>query len=933
MASQKEAARNFSLKWMDTKRGHEDEDDRSFWIELLQTVYGVPNPTEKMEFQKKVKGMHGGTRRIDIYIPETAVLIEQKSRGIDLDKPQASHDGKTPFEQAKDYDNDLGKSEKASWIIVSNFDEIWIYNMNQQNPKPEKIRVSDLQTKYTALDFLVKKEVHEVSYEVQISKEAGQIVKKLYEGLLAQYENPNDKDSLRSLNILCVRLVFCLYAEDADVFGKKSMFYDYLKDFDQHTVRKALENLFEVLNQKPENRDKYLKADNPKLAQFPYVNGGLFDGYVEVPPFTGELFDFLLNTASKIFDWSEISPTIFGAVFESTLNPDTRRKGGMHYTSIENIHKVIDPLFLDDLKKELEEILKIDVIVTKRNKLTAYQKKLASLTFFDPACGSGNFLTETYISIRKIENIVIRELLDMRKGQVEGQVILGFDDLNPIQVSISQFYGIEINDFAVSVAKTALWIAENQMMNETSKIIFSNIDFLPLKTNAYILEENSVQYDWENLLPRFRCSYIMGNPPFVGARLMSDEQKVDIKKLFAGWKSAGNLDYVSCWYKKAADYMKGTNIKAALVSTNSVTQGESVSILFKPLFQQGMHFDFAYRTFRWDSEATEKAHVHVVIIGFSFCKSNQPKRIFESSGDVIEAHNINAYLLDCDNYFIDNRNNPICDVPQIVFGSMANDGGNLILSEEEVVLFCSENSKCSQFIRKYVGSDEFINNKSRYCLWLYDADSDDYNSINCISERIDLVKAFRESSDRGATNKLAKTPHLFGEIRQPLKGSYLMIPRVSSESRTYIPIGFFDASVIASDAVQIIPDATLYHFGVLTSNVHMAWVKTVCGRLKSDYRYSAGIVYNNFPWPSPTDAQRNEIEKTAQEILDVRAKYPSYTLANLYDKRKIPNDLVDAHNRNNAAVMRAYGFYVKSMSSEECVKALFLLNEKILKNI
>ena len=637
-AQQREAARQFFYRW--NGKGKEDEDARSYWIEILTNILGVDKVTERVDFEKKVIGGDGNTKRIDVYIPETHVLIEQKSLGIALDKPQAGHGGMTPYEQAKMYDNYLPFSERARWIVTSNFAEIWIYDRDAAKPDPIKITLTDLPAKYHMLDFLVNKEVKKVTDEMKISLQAGELVGQLYDAFLKQYKDPENEETLKSLNKLCVRIVFCLYAEDASVFGKKSMFHDYMQQFDAAHARKGLRDLFRVLNQKPEDRDPYLADDDPMLATFPYVNGGLFDGDdIEIPPFTDEIMDLLLRKASDDFDWSEISPTIFGAVFESTLNPETRRSGGMHYTSIENIHKVIDPLFLDDLKAEFEEIKNISVLRTREKKLHALQDKLASLSFLDPSAGSGNFLTESYLQLRKLENEILRQL-------THGQITFGYEEFSPIKVSISQFYGIEINDFAVTVARTALWIAENQMLKETEDIVHMQLDFLPLKTNAYIVEGNALRIDWNDVVDKSKLNYIMGNPPFVGARWMKEggQQKKDIEYIFAGWKNYGNLDYVSCWYKKASDYITGTTIRCALVSTNSICQGEAVPNLWKPLFDMGIHIDFAYRTFVWDSEASIKAHVHCVIVGFSMA-ANRKKRILYTEGQALPANNINAYLI------------------------------------------------------------------------------------------------------------------------------------------------------------------------------------------------------------------------------------------------------------------------------------------------
>ena len=557
-AEQREAARQFVNRWMG--KGKEDEDGRSYWIDLLTNVLGMDNVTERLNFEKKVV-IDGNTKRIDVYIPETRVIIEQKSLGKALDqKIRNSGDvDLTPFEQADRYNGKLTFDERARWIVTSNFAEIWIYDMNQKQPEPTKIALDELQSKYPLLDFLVKKEVKTISHEMEVSIKAGGIVGLIYDAFLKQYRIPDIKEKdetfeqkekrehkLKSLNALCVRIVFCLYAEDAGIFGKRNMFHDYLETYEVKDCRRALLELFKILDTPVSERDEYLEEE---LAQFPYVNGGLFaDETIEIPPFTEEIKELLLTKASEDFDWSDISPTIFGAVFESTLNPETRRSGGMHYTSIENIHKVISPLFLEDLQKEFDSIRAIQVKRTRDKKLEEFQNKLASLTFFDPACGSGNFLTETYLSLRRLENEVIKE-------KVGGQMTL-VEVNNPIRVSIQQFYGIEINDFAVTVAKTALWIAESQMLEETKNIVYGfNDDFLPLKTYVNITEGNALRIDWNDVIPAEKLSFIMGNPPFVGARWMASEQKEDVEKIFEGWKSIGNLDYVSCWYKKAADYM------------------------------------------------------------------------------------------------------------------------------------------------------------------------------------------------------------------------------------------------------------------------------------------------------------------------------------------------------------------------------------------
>ncbi len=977
--NRKKAAKEFADFWKN--KGDERQETARFWIGLLEKVLGMENPAERIEFEKKVQLKH--TSFIDAYIPETKILIEQKSVDVDLRKETKQSDGATltPYRQAKRYADEMPNSLRPNWIIVCNFREFLIYDMERPHNEPVQVLLEDLPDKFECLQFMVDSKKISASPEEQISLKAGELVGKLYDALLKEYINP-DESSLRSLNILCVRIVFCLYAEDAGLFETRTAFEDYIKSFSLENLRRGLMDLFKIMNTKPENRDKY----DTKINSFPYTNGGLFaDDTIEIPNFTKEIVDVIVNHCAP-FDWSEISPTIFGAVFESTLNPETRRKGGMHYTSIENIHKVIDPLFMDDLKAEFAKIIRKNAREPRalRQKLEEFRAELANLKFLDPACGSGNFLTETYISLRRLEN----ECLKVIHGS---QMLLSSKDFSPIKVKISQFYGIEINDFAVTVAKTALWIAESQMMKETEEIVEQNLDFLPLSTSATIVEGNALRMDWRYLheeaeIPTIKAKktnliypmmvrekeveygeinlitneinvgkpqhkqaenhydYIMGNPPFVGYSLQSETQKKDILSVFVdekgkSYKTAGKIDYVSGWYFKAAELIRGTKIRCAFVSTNSITQGEQVASVWKPIFERfKIRFDFAWRTFRWDSESTQKARVHCVIIGFSCQENANPhkSRIFNTNETVIEAANINGYLIDAPNIFVESREKSFCDVPQMVYGNKPTDGGFLFLSEEEKVKFENKEPASSKFIKQILGSEEFINNKKRYCLWLAGANPGEIKRLMCIMKRIESVRKFRLASSKEATRKSAELPALFQEIRQPESGNYLLVPRVSSERRRYIPIGFINHDVIVNDSVQIIPNATLYHFGVLTSSVHMAWMRTVCGRLKSDYRYSKDIVYNNFPWPDvlPDSRKmhasrvRSDIEQTAQAILDARALFPDASLADLYDETLMPPELRKAHKENDKAVMAAYGFNQK-MSESEIVAELFKMYEKL----
>lgn len=908
------AAKEFAADWKG--RGDEKQETQSFWMALLQKVFGVTEPDKYIEFEVRVKLSH--TSFIDGFIKSTRVLIEQKGQDIDLRKGYKQSDGSmlTPYQQARRYAGYLPHDQNPRWIIVCNFQEFHIHDMNRPNDAPEIVLLSDLDKEYSRLNFIVDTGDENIKREMEISMQAGELVGKLYDAFMKQYIDPTNERTLKSLNMLCVRLVFCLYAEDAGIFGKNNMFHDFLRNRGMQKGRKALRELFRILDQKPEDRDPYLAEDDPDLAAFPYVNGGLFsDEDIEIPPFNEEIYNLLLTRASEDFNWSDISPTIFGAVFESTLNPDTRRKGGMHYTSIENIHKVIDPLFLDDLRAELNEIRQISVIKTREKRLLAFQEKIASLQFLDPACGSGNFLTETYLSLRKLEN----EVLSILFG---GQIMIGVA-IDPIKVSIGQFYGIEINDFAATVAKTALWIAESQMMKLTEDIVHMNLDFLPLKSYVNIVEGNALRVDWENVVPKDELSYIMGNPPFVGFSMMNAAQKEDMQLIFSDIK---NLDYVAAWYKKASDFIQGTRIACGLVATNSIVQGETVARLW-PLLN--IRINYAHRTFRWDSEAKQKAHVHCVIIGFA-CYDKENKIIYHNGRDQ-RVSNINAYLYDAPDVLVASRNKPLCKIPAMVYGNKPADGGYLIIEDEDYADFIKHDPKSIQYIHPLLGATEFLHNKKRWCLWLVGANPSELKQCPKVLERIKGCKETRENSIAAGIRKFAATPTLFAQITQPAGVDYIIVPRHSSETRRYVPFGFVSSNVIVNDAVQIIPNATVYDFGVLESNVHMAWMRVVCGRIKSDYRYSKDIVYNNFPWPTPTDAQKAKIEQTAQAILDARALYPDCSLADLYDEVTMPPKLRKAHQLNDKAVMEAYGMSVRDTTEASCVAELMRRYQELTK--
>ena len=923
---QQRAAKRFSQDWQG--KGYEKGESQKFWLDLLCNVYGVQDFANFVYFENQIKEQFADktiTNFIDIYIPSTKVMIEQKSQDKDLHSPVRQSDGSllNPFQQARKYIAGLPLSQHPRWVVTCNFKSFLVYDMENPNGEPEEILLENLEKEYYRLSFLTDPGNIHLKKELEISKKAGDIIGEIYDAILKQYKDADNPSpaTLKSLNMLCVRIVFCLYAEDAEIFGHKSMFGDYLKQQDAKNLRRALLDLFLVLDQKEDERDEYLEEG---LAAFPYVNGGLFtEADRTIPQLTEEIKELLVRHASSEFDWSEISPTIFGAIFESTLNPETRRSGGMHYTSIENIHKVIDPLFMDELWKEFEELTQIKTTTTRISKIKEFHKRLGTLKFLDPACGSGNFLTETYLSLRRLGNECIKAELNIG----EGELPLAYNDDDLIQVSIQQFYGIEINDFAAVVAKTALWIAESQMLKETAKLLNKDLNFLPLKSYANIVEGNALRLDWESLVPKNELHYILGNPPFVGYAYQSKEQKDDLESVMKGFGK--NIDYVAGWYYKAAQMMQGTNIQAALVSTNSITQGEQVAAIWKPMFEKfGMHFDFAWRTFRWDSEANIKAHVHCVIIGFScFDKTKSAKKIFLNESQFIEAKNINGYLLDAPTIFIEKKSKPICDVPPIIRGSSPIDDGNLLLTIEEKKEYLKNEPQGEKFLRPFMMGKDFIERKPRWCFWLVGINPSELRKCPILIKQIEAVREFRLKSPKAATVQIAETPTLFGEMR-PCESKYIAIPKVSSENRRYIPIDYLSPEVLAGDKLFQMPNATLFHFGVLTSNIHMAWMRAVCGRLKSDYSYSNTIVYNNFPWCNPTEAQKARIEQTAQGILDARAKYPEASLADLYDELTMPPELRKAHQANDKAVMQAYGFSIK-MTESECVAQLFKLYEKL----
>ena len=910
-----QAASKFAKRW--EGKGYEKGESQVFWLELLTEVFGIEEPSTFISFEDQVHLDH--TSFIDGYIDSTHTMIEQKSLGKDLRAPIKQSDGSslTPFQQAQRYSTGLAYSKRPRWIVTCNFSTFLVYDMENPNGEPFEIHLADLGKEHYRLRFLVETGSEHLERETRVSMQAGAIVGKLYDALLKEYKDPTNAESLSSLNVLCVRLVFCLYAEDAGIFGRHDMFHDYLARYDTIDMRNALVRLFKTLDTPLEKRDPYLQDD---LAAFPYANGGLFSDEIEIPRMNEEIRELLLQHASLNFDWSEISPTIFGAVFESTLNPETRRSGGMHYTSIENIHKVIDPLFLDDLRHELDDILEEKVVSKRRKRLLDYQERLASLTFLDPACGSGNFLTETYLSLRRLENKLIRSLY-------EGEAMfIGGEFQNPVRVSIHQFYGIEINDFAVTVATTALWISEAQMLAETERIVARDIDFLPLKTYPNIAEGNALRTDWDTIVPKDKLNYIMGNPPFIGARMMAQgsSQKKDIEDLFGNINDVQDLDYVCGWFIKAAQLMQGTHIKTGFVSTNSICQGAQLPILWNVLFNDyHMNIIYAYQTFKWSSEASEKAAVHCVIVGLSQDNPKE-KTLFVSDDNSIKVKNISPYLTDGPSVFAVTSREPLCEVPKMNLGNQPRDGGHFILNDEEKADILSKDPSLEKWIRPYVGTEEFIKRKTRWCFWLRNASPLDIKQSKILYDRVNAVREFRLASKAKTTRGYAKTPMSFAQVTQPDGVDFLLVPVLCPTKRNYVPMGFLTKEHIASNLVLIVPYAGLYSFGVLESSVHMAWMRVVCGRFGISYRYSKEQVYNTFPWPEPTEVQRERIAKTAQGILDARALYPDSSLADLYDPVTMPPKLLKAHRDNDRAVMAAYGFPA-TLPEPEIVARLFTL--------
>lgn len=894
MPCDKKELLEFVSRWQG--RGYEKGDTQQFWLQLLRTI-GYPKVDDVLfEFHVSSGGF------IDVWIPDAGILIEQKALGIDLDKEELRQGKqKTPLTQALDYVDELPRLDQPRFVITCNFSTFRVYDRDaygrSQLPNNAfEFTLDELANHPEYLAFINDPANSRLEKEKTVSIKAGELIGKLYDKLREGYMNPDSEESMHALNVLCVRLVFCLYCEDAGLFGKDA-FYNYLKDVPANRIRTALKNLFRALDTNLSERDPY----DLEVKAFPYVNGGLFRDESEVPNFTDETKSFLLDEVSSHIDWSQISPTIFGGIFESTLNPETRRSGGMHYTSPENIHKVIDPLFLDGLKEELKSICTEEGVTPRKreNALKRFHEKICSLTFFDPACGSGNFLTETYTCLRKLEDTVLNEL---RKGQTG--LSLGDEEETGKRVSLNQFYGIEINDFAVTVAETALWISRLKANGETSMFYDAGGDDFPLSEKAHIVEGNALRIDWNSVLPAAECNYIMGNPPFVGYSNHSAEQQKDRTSLFGKVKT---VDYVACWYKKAADYISNFPIHCAFVSTNSICQGQQVQPIWEPLFKSGIQIDFAWQTFEWSSEASIQAHVYVVIVGFSRF-GDERKSLFLKDGSRTVSENINGYLMDGPNIFVEKRNKPLCNVPEVCKGFQPTDNGYLLMYQDEYDALMAADNEAGRWIRPFSMGADFIKGDKRYCLWLVNATEKDIQAHEQIAQRVALCASWRgEQTVTGDAYKLRNTPHLLRPCNKFHDAIYIGIPVVTSSRRKYVPFGFVTNGMIPGNMLYFVETDSLYHFGVLMSQMHNVWMSTVTGRLGDGFRYSNTIVYNNFVWPEATVEQKKIIEQSAQSILDIRSNHPDQSLADLYDPDKMPDDLLSAHKANDAAVEAAYG--------------------------
>ncbi len=880
----KSHAYNFVYKWRDWQ-GKEISESQSFWNEFF-TIFGKTR-REVARFEQSVKKLSGSIGRIDLFWPGT-LLVEQKG-------PQEKLDDKIET-QALDYFHSLNEKELPRYIILCNFKTFMLIDLEETDQTKRKhiVQLDELPQKISLFSFIIgqQSQFQELS---EIDIKAGRLMADLYDALSSKNQ------SHKHLDIFSIRILYCLFADSTQIFNNNA-FRKYILDTkeDGSDVGPMLCLLFQKL-------DKERNKEDLQFSDFPYINGSLFSELIEIPDFDKECRDLLLKCCE--FDWGKISPAIFGALFQNISDPARRRSLGEHYTSESNILKVLNPLFLDDLKVQLDK-------ATTESQLQQFLSKLSSLKFLDPACGCGNFLVVAYRELRKLELEALKRLPSKeRELDLENR---------PNRVDVDQFYGIEIAEFPARIAQVALWLTDHQMNLELSKNFGEYYHRIPLTHSAKIIAANALRIDWNSLVPAQELSYIMGNPPFVGYYLKDENQEKDIKNTFPNNKKSGMLDYVACWYKKATQMMQiNPKIASAFVSTNSITQGVQVSPLWTELLNMGVHIHFAHRTFSWNNEAGNQAAVHCVIIGFSLFDKPEKKiwdyfDIKDAQGICKKVSKINPYLLEIDNIIIKERKKPIIIDNYIKLGNTPRDNGNLLFTPEEKDQILKEYPEAEKIIRPLLGSEEFINNKLRYCLWLKDVNLDEISQMPKIKERIEKVKLFRLPSKRQATVELADTPYLFGEIRQP-ETDYLLIPRVSSERRKYIPIGYVDKNTVVTDSVFTIENATPYLFGILTSIMHMTWIKYVCGRLESRYRYSNTLGYNTFPFPlSTSQAKQDKVSTAALQVLDIRKKYldKGQTYAHLYDPNLMPVDLMKAHKDLDKSVDQCYGFKTKEINSD-----------------
>ena len=901
MAATRKDAEAFARKW--DGRGNENQDTQLFWIELMQNVLGLEDAVSRVEFERPVStaaSSHEGY--IDVLIPSAKVLVEQKSLGVDLARGEVRQGRKvTPAQQGLAYAQGMPLSQQPRYIVACNFAEFWVYDRERDSLCREplfRLELAELPKNLAAVQFLKGSGEAPATVSQAVSVEAGKIMAKLHAQVAEAFDDPDAPENHHALSVLMTRLMFLMFCEDAGL-TEPNAFRDYVSHFQAADLRRGLKDLFVWLDTRDEDRDRYAED---WLKRLPYMNGGLFRERTEIPPLSEEFRHTLVVEGCQEFDWTGVSPTVFGSIFEGALSHDHRRANGQHFTNPENIHKVIDPLFLDALKAEFEDARSHPVAGGARRKaLEDLHAKVGGISVLDPACGSGNFLTESYLCLRQLENRILLELA----GE---QSYLSFEDQGErdVLVSLANFHGIELEDFACCVARTALWIAEKQADADTAKVTQRVYQELPLRDYEGIMCANALRIDWEDAVPASEVDYVIGNPPFIGYSNLTAGQKEDRADIFG--KAGGTLDYVACWHRKASDYVRGTHARCAFVSTNSICQGQQVEPLWRPLFEDGVRIDFAHQTFVWNSQATDEAHVHVIIVGFSR-EGVAPKLLFDGEGNVREVGNINGYLAAAPDAFVARRSKPICGVLPMVRGCQPTDNGQLLLTQEEHDELLSREPTAEPYIRPFSMGAEYINGAPRYCIWMDGADPAVLTRLPLVRERVQAVREFRLASKKAATRKKAATPWLFDEVRPPKGESYIAFPAVSSGRRKYIPTGFVTSGMIPGNKIYYVDGGGIYEFGILTSLFHNAWTRLVAGRLKSDFNYSNTIVYNNFVWPEPSDAQRGEIERCARAVLDARAAHPDATLADMYDPDNdfLFPDLMAAHRSLDAAVEAAYG--------------------------